>query len=86
MNRIRDIYLNVAGAFIGTVGTVSDLNSVQIISAVSALFMATVALVRACISVVEVVRKYKDRKITAEEADARLKDITADFDEKGERK
>lgn len=83
MNELKDVVFNFAGAFVGAVGVASDLNVVQWVSAISALVMAGIALVRAAISTVETVRKWKAGKIDAEQAKKELDDVLDDLEKGG---
>lgn len=83
VTRMKDIIFNTVGAAVGAVGVASDMNVVQWISAISAIIMTAIALVRAAISTVETVRKWRDGKITAEEVNKELDDVLDELRSEG---
>lgn len=78
-DRIRELLAPGAGAVLGAVGATAADVAIQAVSALSSLFCLALAIVRAGLLVVDVIKAHKKGKKTAKEAADDIKNIADDF-------
>lgn len=83
MNEL-DVRLESAGALLTATGMAAPSEVLQLVSAMAGICVCGIAIVKALIQVVQIVRNLFKRKITTEQALDQLEDVQADLEEVGD--